>query len=91
MKKVLKITGIIVLVLAVGFVGLYLYADNKPYIHKGYQESIETGVDIEAKYLHSGDYQTEKITAKAEDPIKKYTIYYPTELEIKVPLATHGR
>ena len=81
MKKVLKIIGIIVLVLAFGLVGLYLYADNKPYIHKGYQESIETGGDIEAKYLHSGEYQTKKTTAKAEDPIKKYTIYYPAELE----------
>ena len=81
MKKVLKIIGIIVLVLAFGLVGLYLYADNKPDIHKGYQEGIETGGDIEAKYLHSGEYQTKKTTAKAEDPIKKYTIYYPAELE----------
>ena len=32
MKKVLKIIGIIVLVLAFGLAGLYLYADNKPYI-----------------------------------------------------------
>ena len=29
MKKVLKILGIIVLVVAFGLVGLYLYADNK--------------------------------------------------------------
>ena len=81
MKKVLKIIVIIVLVLAFGLAGLYLYADNKPDIHKGYQEGIETGGDIEAKYLHSGEYQTKKTTAKAEDPIKKYTIYYPAELE----------
>ena len=70
MKKMLKIIGIIVLVLAFGLVGLYLYADNKPYINNGYQESIETGGDIEAKYLHSGENQTKKTTAKAEDPIK---------------------
>ena len=76
-----KIIGIIVVVLVIGLVGLYLYADNKPYIHKGYQESIETGGDIEAKYLHSGEYQTKKTTAKAENPIKKYTIYYPEELK----------
>ena len=81
MKIVLKIIGIIVLVLAFGLVGLYLYADNKPDIHKGYQESIETGGDIEAKYLHNGEYQTRKKTVKAEDPIQKYTIYYPAELE----------
>ena len=65
----------------VGLVGLYLYADNKPYIQQGYQESIQTGGDIEAKYLYSGNYQTKKTTAKAGDPIKKYTIYYPEELE----------
>ena len=81
MKKILKVLGNVVLVLAVGLVGVYLYADNKPDIRKGYQKSIETGGDIEAKYLHNGEYQTKKTTAKAEDPIKKYTIYYPAELE----------
>ena len=33
------------------------------------------------KYLGDGDYETKKVTVKAPDPIKKYTVYYPKEME----------
>ena len=81
MKKVLKIIAIIFLVIVLAFVGLYLYADNKPAILKGYRSEIETGGEIEEKYLGDGDYETKKVTVKAPDPIKKYTVYYPKEME----------
>ena len=80
-KKILLILVAIPFVIAAAISALYLYADNKPDIHKGYNEKIETGGTIEAKYLQYGGYDTEKYTAKAEDPIKKYTVYYPKELE----------
>lgn len=80
-KKVLKVVLAIPVVLAAVLVGLYLYADNKPDIRPGYNLEIETGGALEAKYLQPGTYEVKKAIAKAEDPIKKYTIYYPAELE----------
>ncbi|MDV3427793.1 MAG: alpha/beta hydrolase [Bacillota bacterium] len=80
-KKVLRVLAIIPVILA-AFVGcLYLYADNMPVIFKGYNEKIETGESLEAKYLQTGDLATKKFTAKAEKPINKYTVFYPEELE----------
>ena len=79
--KILKLIFIIILVLAALIVGLYLWADNAPVIHNGYNERIETGGEIEEKYLQNGAYKTSKETVKAENPIKKYTIYYSSGLE----------
>ena len=80
-KKVLLVLLLIPVIAAVVLAGLYLYADNKKYIHSGYNQEIETGGALEAKYLQTGEYPTKKFTAKAEDPIKKYTVYYPEKME----------
>lgn len=80
-KKVLIVLLMIPITAAAVLVGLYLYADNKPDIHKGYNEQIITGGEIESTYLQTGNYETGKITVRAESPIGKYTIYYPVELE----------
>lgn len=79
--KILKVIFIIILILAAFVVIWYLWADNASVIHKGYNEEIETGGEIEKKYLQNGTYETSKETVKAEDSIKRYTIYYPSELE----------
>ena len=50
--------GIILLAGIVIGVGLYLYADNKADIMQGYEKSIETGGEIEARYLQHGEYET---------------------------------
>lgn len=81
-KLVLRIIFLYVpLTFAVLLVGLYLYADNWPSIFNGYNEKIETGGTLEAKYLQFGTYTVKKTTAKAEKPINKYTVYYPEEAE----------
>ena len=80
-KKVLLVLLLIPIVAAVVLTGLYLYADNKKDIRKGYNQKIETGGVLEAKYLQTGDHSTKKFTARAEDPIKKFTVYYPEEME----------
>ena len=80
-KRWKKLLIIIPVCIAVAFVGIYLYADNAPVIGKGYNEKIETGGTLEAKYLAGGGLSTRRFTANAEDPIKKYTVYYPEELE----------
>lgn len=80
-KKLLIILFLIPIVIAVLLSGLYLYADNKPYIHKGYNLTIQTGGEIEATYHQNGANNTKKYTSNAEKPIGKYTVYYPAQLE----------
>lgn len=84
-KKILLILAAIPFVLAAVIGVLYLYADNKPDIRKGYNEHIETGGELEAKYLQSGSYETAKFTANEEKPIKKYTVYYSLNGETNTP------
>ena len=69
----------VVAVLIIG--GLYVYADNKPFIFEGFNQKIQTGGALEAHYLQDGEFCVEKMTADAEEPILKYTVYYPKELK----------
>lgn len=80
-KKGWKIVLLILAILSAALVGVYLYADNRKDINEGYNLEIETGGTLEAKYLAGGGLSVKKFTAKAEDPIKKYTVYYPEKLE----------
>ena len=80
-KKFIKIVLIILLTIVLVLFLLYLYKDNAPVLFEGYNKKIETGGNIEYKYLQKGKYETSHITVKVEKPMKKYTIYYPSELE----------
>ena len=80
-KKIIKIVLIILLTIILVLFLLYLYNDNAPVLFEGYNKKIETGGNIEYKYLQKGKYETSHITVKTEKPMKKYTIYYPSELE----------
>lgn len=79
--KFLKWILIVILGLAVILVIIYLYADNKPVLFDGFAEKIETGGELEKKYIQNGDYEISCKKVKADKPIKKYTIYYPAEME----------
>ena len=81
MKKMLKIIGIIFLCIAVFVVILLVYLSNKSAVAKDYIKKIETGGDIEAKYLGDGAYEVSYYEEKAVQVFEKYEIYYPTELE----------
>lgn len=72
---------IVILVLALILVVIYFYADNKKILFKGFAEKIETGGELEKKYIQNGKYEISLKKVKADKPIKKYTIYYPTEME----------
>ena len=80
-KKIFIALLAVPVMLAIVLVAVYLYADNRRDIKIGYNQQIETGGMLEARYLAGGDFETKKFTVKAEEPIKKYTVYYPTELE----------
>ncbi|WP_291630537.1 alpha/beta hydrolase [Clostridium sp.] len=80
-KKIIKLILIILLTIILALFLLYLYKDNAPVLFNGYNKKIETGGEIEYQYLQNGKYETAHLTVKTEKPMKKYTIYYPTELE----------
>lgn len=63
--KVLRFIGLVFLVMIAAGVALYLYADNKADIVKGYNREIDTGGPLEAKYLQDGPYAAKKTTARA--------------------------
>lgn len=85
MRKVLKVIGIILLIVvlliaaALGF--LYYVVYHAPMVPKEYWNEVKTGGNIEAKYLTCGDYEVAHIEEKADEPVNRYVIYYPKDLE----------
>ncbi len=81
MKKVLKITGIIILILAIGVFLLVKCLGSLPSAPKDYQKTAETGGDIEAKYMANGKYEVKSYEEAALQGFGKYLIYYPSDLD----------
>lgn len=79
--KVLKVIGIIILVI-IGLIILLIIAMSLiPMVPNNYTEKVETGGNIERKYLSMGNYKVRNIKRDGSELTKKYTIYYPEELE----------
>lgn len=81
-KKVM--IGIIitpVALVAVVLIAFFYHDTIKVDVHSGYNQEIETGGELEAMYLLCGNLKVKKTTYKAEDPIKKVSIFYPEEME----------
>jgi len=81
MKKVLKIIGIIILILVILIIGLFVLLSLIPAVPKNYINDVETGGDIETKYLAMGKYEVKNIKSKATELTKYNYVYYPKELE----------
>ncbi|MFV0479410.1 MAG: chlorophyllase/cutinase-like alpha/beta fold protein [Anaerorhabdus sp.] len=80
MKKMLKISGVLVLVLVVVIVVFFAYLSALPAVPKNYINKVETGGDIEAKYLRMGNYEVSYIENGAMQSYEKYEIWYPSEI-----------
>lgn len=84
MKKALKIIGIILLVIAVGIGWLvykFLTAEPEIMAPEDYETSVETGGDIETKYLAHGSFEVSYFEEATAEKWAKYEVYYPTALE----------
>lgn len=81
MMKVLKLIGIIILCIVVLIVILLICLSRMSALRKDYIKKIETGGDIEAKYLGAGSYEVSYYEEAAVQVFEKYEIYYPKELE----------
>lgn len=81
MKKMLKIVAVILLIVIVAAAALLIYLMKRPAAPAGYQQSAETGGEIETKYMADGSFEVSVYEEPALQVFKKYTIYYPAELE----------
>ena len=80
-KKALKVIGIVIASMVLLIVLFFVYAALKPAVPGNYETTVQTGGDIEAKYLAHGSYEVKYTEQTAMQNYKKYEIYYPAELE----------
>lgn len=81
MKKVLKVIGIIVLVIIVLIAGGLFLLSKVPSAPNDYTRTVETGGEIEARYIQKGSHAVKHFSVPADDVLKKHLVYYPDELE----------
>lgn len=77
MKKVLKIIGIILLIIIVLIILLIKILSKIPSVPDDYVKKVQTGGDIEAKYLAIGGYEVEHLESVTFSSLEKFEVYYP--------------
>lgn len=88
MKKVLKIIGIILLIIIVLIILLIKILSKIPSVPDDYVKKVQTGGDIEAKYLAIGGYEVEHLESVTFSSLEKFEVYYPKNIDEmgKVPV-----
>ena len=81
MKKILKIVGIIILIVVLAVIALIIISSKNSTLSDNYRDKIETGGEIESKYLQNGIYETSYYEESALQIFEKYEIFYPSELQ----------
>ena len=81
MKKILKISGIILLIVIVLCFILLKRLASKPAAPTDYQQIIRTGGDIEKKYMGNGPYEVSSREDNVLQVFQKFIVYYPSTLE----------
>lgn len=79
--KILKIVGIVLLVLIVSIAVLLLCLFMRPFVPNDYTKTVETGGELEAKYLAMGAHGVKYAEAEAPGDWKKFEVFYPAGLE----------
>ncbi len=83
MKKVLKMIAIILLSIIVILIVLLKILASRPAAPKNYQSKVQTGGDIEKKYMENGSYEVSTLENAVLQEFGKFIVYYPKELETK--------
>lgn len=88
MKNVLKIIGIILLIIIVLIILLIKILSKIPSVPDDYVKKVQTGGDIEAKYLAIGGYEVEHLESVTFSSLEKFEVYYPKNIDEmgKVPV-----
>lgn len=81
MKNAIKITGIFLLaIIIIGFIVLKI-AGSRPAAPTDYQQTVQTGGEIEANYMANGSYEVSMREDAVLQEFGKYIVYYPSALE----------
>ena len=82
-KNVWKSIAIIAIILIVGSValkGLGQFLSKIPSVSEDYVSKVQTGGDIEAKYLKMGSHEVDYYEAAAMMSFQKFELYYPKDI-----------
>ncbi|MGN1142349.1 MAG: hypothetical protein ACI4TF_14215 [Oliverpabstia sp.] len=80
-KKIMLVIGFVLLGLIVLIAAFLIYNSKKPVAPTDYTQTVETGGEIESKYLADGSYEVSCLEEPVLQGFGKYVTYYPTELE----------
>ena len=81
MKKAFMIIGLVFLaVIVIGSIILKILG-NRPAAPADYQKTVQTGGDIEKKYMANGPYEVSTYENAVLQEFGKFIVYYPSELE----------
>ena len=72
MKKVLKVIGIVLLVIAALVAVLLIWLSKKPAVDADYTNKVQTGGPIEEKYLAMGSHEVSYLEQAGMQDFKKY-------------------
>lgn len=79
--KILKVVRIVLLILVVLIAVLLVCLAMKPFVPNDYTRTVETGGELEAKYLAMGAHEVKFTEAEAPGDWKKFEAFYPADLE----------
>lgn len=82
-KNVWKSIAIIAIILIIGSValkGLGQFLSKIPSVSEDYVSKVQTGGDIEAKYLKMGSHEVDYYEAAAMMSFQKFELYYPKDI-----------
>lgn len=79
--KILKWVGIVILAIVLLLAILLFILSKKPFVPGNYTKTVETGGELEAKYLAMGQYEVKHTEADAPEDWGKFVTYYPAEME----------
>ena len=79
--KILKMVGIAILLLLVLVIAFLVWLSLRPFVPDNYTKTVDTGGEIEARYLAMGDHEVRFTEAEAPGDWKNFEAFYPAGLE----------
>lgn len=78
---ILKVVGIVFLILIALIAALLFWLSKRPFVPDNYTKTVDTGGEIETKYLSMGVHEVKYTEAEAPGDWEKFEAFYPAELE----------
>ena len=79
--KIMKWVGIVILAIVLLLAILLFILSKKPFVPSNYTKTVETGGELEAKYLAMGEYEVKHTETDAPEDWGKFITYYPAAVE----------